>query len=225
MNSSPPRRLWPRTLSLMNACCQVLIERLTIGLSGSVGISAVFRENQGVVDESDLLPPREIARQAAPGIRGEIVHLVGESPLRQRSDPDRVPMEVAGEDGEVGIFVHQEASVSALVEMAAFSVATVRMAGVGDMKVPHEFGEVPQGRLQEEMKMVGHADEAMQRYGVDGERLGEKLEKPPSVEVIPKDAPLLVSAAGDMVEDTRVLNPEGPGHGASLSWPGLVRQE
>ena len=177
------------------------------------------------MDESYLLPPREVARQAAPGIRGEILHPVGEGLLHQRSDPDRVPMEVVGEDGEVGLFVHQEASVSARVERAAFSVATVEMPGVGDMEVAHEFGEVPPGRLQEEMKMVGHADEAMKRYGVDGESWGEELEKPPSVEVIPKDVPLLVSAAGDVVEGTGVLDAEGPGHGASLSGPGLVSQE
>ena len=73
--------------------------------------------------------------------------------------------------------------------------------------------------------MVAHKDIAVQLDSVDGERLGEDLEKPSSVEVIPKDVPLLVSAAGDMVEGTGVLNPEGPGHVLSISQPELVCQE
>ena len=56
-------------------------------------------------------------------------------------------MEVAGEDSEVSIFVHQEAFVSALVEMATPAVAAVEVAGIRDIEVAHEFGEVPQGRL------------------------------------------------------------------------------
>ncbi len=62
--------------------------------------------------------------------------------------PNTLPFEGLGVRGGVRadpFSFSEEASVSALVEMAAPSVATVEMPGVGDMEVAHELGEVAPG--------------------------------------------------------------------------------
>jgi hypothetical protein len=131
-------------------------------------------------------------------------------------------MKIAREGGEISFFIHEEALVPALVEVAGSLVATIEGAGVGDVEVAHELGKVPQGRFDEQMKVVRHQHVAVQLDFVDRQGLGEKLEKSLSVRIVLKDVSLFISAAGDVVDGTGVLNPQGSGHTVLIAFPSLV---
>ena len=77
-------------------------------------------------------------------------------------------MDIPRQNSKVGVLIHQDTFVSALIEMATSIVATVVIAGVGDIEVTHKLGEVPQGCFHQEMEVVGHEDVAVQLNGIDG---------------------------------------------------------
>lgn len=116
-------------------------------------------------------------------------------------------MDVAGQDGQVGLFVHEHAFVSALIEMACSPVPPVKVASVGNIEVAHEFGEVSEGCLDEQMKVVGHEDVAVKLDGVNMEGLDKNLQKALPVGIFFENIFLFVSPAADVVNSTRVLNP------------------
>jgi len=84
-------------------------------------------------------------------------------------------MQVAGQNGEVSLFVHEYAFVSALIEMAGASVPPVKVTRVDNIEMAHEFGEIAEGSLGEQMKVVGHEDVAVKLDDVNMEGLGKNL--------------------------------------------------
>ena len=120
--------------------------------------------------------------------------------------------EIPREDGEVGVFVDEDALVSALVEVPYPLVASVVVAGVGDIKMAHEFAEIAEGCFNEQVEVVGHEDVAGELDSVDVEGAGEALEEAPPVGVVLEDVFLFIAPARDVVDCSRVLNAERSGH-------------
>ncbi len=120
-------------------------------------------------------------------------------------------MNVAGDDGKVLVFVHEDAFVPALVQMADAIVPPVEVAGVGDVEFAHEFGKVAERRFYQKVEMVVHKDEAVKLYRINIEGLSENQEKPPAICVVSEDGLPFVSAARDVVDRIRILDTEGPG--------------
>jgi hypothetical protein len=116
-------------------------------------------------------------------------------------------MDVAGHGREVSLFVHKYAFVSTLIEMAGPSVPPVKITRVDNVEMAHKFGEIAQGSLGEQMKVVGHQNIAVKLDGVNMKRLGKNLQKALSVTIIFEDVFLFVSSAADMVNSPWILNP------------------
>jgi hypothetical protein len=50
--------------------------------------------------------------------------------------------------------------------MAYTSMAAVEVPRIADIKVPHEFTEVSQGSLEQEMEMIAHEDITVELNGI-----------------------------------------------------------
>ena len=96
--------------------------------------------------------------------------------------------------------------------MADASVPPVKVTRVDNIEMAHEFGEIAEGSLGEQMKVVGHQDVAVKLDSVNMKRLGKNLQKALSVTIIFEDVFLFISSAADMVNTARILNPERSGH-------------
>jgi hypothetical protein len=121
-------------------------------------------------------------------------------------------VDIARKNRQVSVLIHQDTLVPALIEMACSVVATVVITGVGDIEVTHEFGEIAQGCLYQQMEVVGHDDIAAQLDAVDVEGLDEVFKKASSVGVVFKDVLLFVPSAGDVIHGTGILDAKRPSH-------------
>ena len=122
-------------------------------------------------------------------------------------------MDVAGENGEIGIFVDKNALVSALIEMSRPVMTSIEVAGVGDIEFAHEFGKIAFRCLDQQMKMVVHKHVAAEFDGITREGLQEYLEKPFSIVVVPEDFSPLVAPARYMINGSLILDAKRSGHG------------
>jgi hypothetical protein len=75
-------------------------------------------------------------------------------------------MEVAAELQKINISFHQNRFVSPLIRGDLLSYAVVR-PGVGNIKMPHELGEVGFRGLYEHMKMIAHQNIGVKRHAID----------------------------------------------------------
>jgi hypothetical protein len=78
------------------------------------------------------------------------------SPFCKALYPDRVQVNVTGQDGKVCLLFNKDAPVSSLVEGSYASAAAVKVTGVGDIEVTHEFAEVAERGLHQEVEMIVH---------------------------------------------------------------------
>jgi len=122
-------------------------------------------------------------------------------------------VDVSGKDGKIFIFINENAFVPALVEMASPIVPPVVIAGIGDVEMAHELGQVAFGGFYEQVEVVGHKDIAVKLYAVNIDRLDEYLNEPFSVGVVFEDVTAFVSTAGDVVHCAGILDAEGASHG------------
>jgi len=134
-------------------------------------------------------------------------------------------VDIARKNREIGVLIHQDTLVSALIEMAGSVMATVVIAGVGDIEVTNEFGEVAQGCLCQQMEVVGHEDIAAQLNVVDVEGLGEVFEEASPVGVVFIDGLLFVPPAGDVIDRTGILNAKRPSHEGLIAQEKLICQQ
>ncbi len=133
-------------------------------------------------------------------------------------------MDVAGKDGKILIFVHENAFVPALVQVAYAIVSSIVIACIGDVEFAHEFGKVAEWRFDQKMEMVVHEDVAVKFHRINIVGLDENLEKPLAVCVVSEDGLPFVSAARDVVDRVRILDTEGPSHERLISRNGAICQ-
>jgi hypothetical protein len=76
-------------------------------------------------------------------------------------------VDVTGENGQIFVFIHENALVSSLVEMSDPFVTSIVIAGIGYIKLAHEFRKVSEGRFDQEVKMVYHENIGVQLDGID----------------------------------------------------------
>jgi hypothetical protein len=126
--------------------------------------------------------------------------------------PDRVQVDVPGENGQIRVFVYENALVPAMVEVAYAPLASVIVAGVGDIEMAHELTEIAKGSLKEKVKVVGHENVAGELDGVDIEGLGEDLEEALAVGVVFEDVFLFIAPAGHVVNRAGILDAERSCH-------------
>jgi hypothetical protein len=126
--------------------------------------------------------------------------------LFQCLDADGIEVYVPGKDGDVLIAVDEDAGVPALIEMPYPLVRSIVIAGVGDVKVPHEFGKIAEGCFEEEMEVIGHEDVAKEFDGVNIDGLVQDAEKAMPICIAFENVFSFVSPAGDVVHSAGVLN-------------------
>ena len=159
-----------------------------------------------------LLSLVDEARQTAPGILEQMPYLFLVRRLFHGFYFYGVQMDIPRKNGEIAVFVHEEAFISSLIERPDTIMSSVEVASVNDVEVAHECGEVALGCLEKEMKVIGHEDVAVKFDGMDIERLEEHLLKSFSVRIVPKDCLFVVAPAGDTVHRAGVFDTEGSGH-------------
>jgi len=69
-----------------------------------------------------------------------------------------------GKGGKIRFLFHEDALVSPLVEVPHTPVPAIEIAGVGDVEVAHEFGEIGYLSFHQQMEMVGHKDIGVEFY-------------------------------------------------------------
>ncbi|MFZ3090064.1 MAG: hypothetical protein WA240_05495 [Nitrospirota bacterium] len=107
-------------------------------------------------------------------------------------------MDVAGEDGKVLVFVHKDALIPSMVQVAYTIVSSIVVAGIGNIEFAHELGKVGERRFYQQVKVIVHEYVTMEFYSVNIKRLGEELEELTPICVVLKDVLPFVSAAGDV---------------------------
>ena len=122
-------------------------------------------------------------------------------------------MDVTGQHGEIFVFIHEDAFVPALVQVAGAIVPSVVIASIGDVEFAHEFGKIAFRCLDQQMKMVVHKHVAAEFDGITREGLQEYLEKPFSIVVVPEDFSPLVDPARYMINGSLILDAKRSGHG------------
>ncbi len=74
-------------------------------------------------------------------------------------------MDVAGEDGEVGVLVYYDGLESSLIKVADSVVPPVEVSDIGNIEVAHEFGKISQWRFDQQMEVIVHQDVAVEFDG------------------------------------------------------------
>ena len=97
--------------------------------------------------------------------------------------------------------------------MAHSLVATVKVGGVRDVKMAHEFGQIGFGRLHDQVKVVGHQDVGMKADLIDFQGALELLQECFTVRIIAEDCSSFIAAAGDVIEGVGIIDPERSCHG------------
>jgi len=121
-------------------------------------------------------------------------------------------VDIAGENGEVTFFFNEDALVSALVEVPDSLVPAIEGTGVGDVEMAHEFAEVAEWCLYQEMKVIAHQDVSMELDGIDVNGLGNEAQENPPVLIVFKDIPPLVATAGYVVNGAGILDAQWSSH-------------
>jgi hypothetical protein len=93
-----------------------------------------------------------------------------------------------------------------LVEVPYALVTAVKIAGIGDAEVPHEFGQVSERRFHQEMEMIVHENIGVELDRVDVQGFGENPQKCLPVVIFLEDVPPLVTSTGYMVNSPGILN-------------------
>ncbi len=75
-------------------------------------------------------------------------------------------MDIARDRLQVGAAVQQDGFEAALEQVAAETVATVVVRGVGDVEPLHGLAQIRVGGLQDQVVMVGHQAVAMDLHAV-----------------------------------------------------------
>jgi hypothetical protein len=67
-------------------------------------------------------------------------------------------MNIAAQFQQITVLVHQDGFESPLVQVSDPAVTAIVIAGIGNIKLPHEFRQVGLGRLDNQVKVVAHQD-------------------------------------------------------------------
>ena len=137
-------------------------------------------------------------------------------------DPDRIEMDVPREDGKIVVLVYQDAGIATLIQVANPLVPAVKIAGVGDIEIAHEFGKIAEWCFEEEMEVVGHEDVTTELNAVDINRLIQNPQEALAVGVVFVDVFTLVATAGDVVDGAFVLDAQGARHNGNMAKPELL---
>jgi hypothetical protein len=114
-------------------------------------------------------------------------------------------VDVSRENGKISILIHKDAFIAALIKMAHTPVAPVEVPRIADIKVSHEFTEVPQGSFEQKMEMIAHEDIAVELYSVYTQGLGKVLKEAFPVPIVPEDVFLFVSPTGHVIDGAWIL--------------------
>jgi len=90
--------------------------------------------------------------------------------------------------------------------MAHALMGAVEIGGIGYVEVAHEFLEVGQVGLDDEVKVVGHENKDQHVHLVDFRGSGQEIQKRFSIGVISKDILQGVTAAGYVVVCVFILD-------------------
>lgn len=80
-------------------------------------------------------------------------------------------MYIARQNGEIFIFINENALVSSLEEMPDPFVSSVVIPCIRNVELAHEFGKISERRFDEQVEMVAHEDVRMQFDRIDIEGL------------------------------------------------------
>jgi len=111
----------------------------------------------------------KISRETAPGVLAKDLELFSGRDMSQRVQSDRTQVDVARNNSKISFLFDKNTLVSSLVEMPHTFVLTIKEAGIGDIEVTHEFGEIAKRSFHQQMEMVRHQDIGMELDRVDVE--------------------------------------------------------
>lgn len=121
-------------------------------------------------------------------------------------------MDVTGQYIEVRFFFDKDAFVSALVEVPHASAAAVEVASVSDIKMAHEFAEVAERCLHQQVEMIVHENICVEFDAIDVQGLEEDAKELCSVLIIQEDVSTFVPSAGYVIDRSGILDTQWSGH-------------
>jgi hypothetical protein len=127
-----------------------------------------------------------------------------------------IQVHVAGHFHEIVIGINQKGFVASLIKMAHSLMDAVEIEGIGYVEVAHEFLEIGQGGLDDEVEVVGHEDKGQHVHLVDLRGSGQKVQKRLSIGVISNNILSGITAAGYMVVCVLISDSQRSGHGGIL---------
>ena len=125
-------------------------------------------------------------------------------------------MNIAGNDGNIIVFVDQKTFITSLVEVAAPLMATIVMGCIGNIEMTHELAKITEGRFKQKMKMVGHQDKTVQGDIVCFEGAGQDFQKSNPVDIILENSLSLIATVRDMINCAGKLDAKRPCHMVKL---------
>jgi hypothetical protein len=85
-------------------------------------------------------------------------------------------------------------------------VLSIKEAGIGDIEMTHEIGEIAKRSFHQQMEMVRHQGKGVELDRVDIERPRKKTQKHQAVILTQEVIPSIIPPAHNMVNSTWVLN-------------------
>jgi hypothetical protein len=121
-------------------------------------------------------------------------------------------MNISAQGQKVLVLFNQQRFISPLKEVPRSSLPFVEPNSVGNKEMPHEFTEVGQVRLHNQVKVVGHQDVAYDSDVIDLGAILQSAEKCGAVSIGDKYILFAITAVHYVVVGSRIFNPQRSGH-------------
>ena len=159
-----------------------------------------------------LLRRFEIFRPTAPRI---ISQRLGEA---QQVRPHRIQMHIVADGAQVAVaaVVHDEGFVTSAEQVAEKFVPPIKPRGVSAQEPSYARDEIAVGRLDDQMKMIGHETIRLHLPVGFGASLGERGEKAFVIGVIVEDWLAAITAIHDVIDRAGIFNARRAGHDQTL---------
>ena len=115
-------------------------------------------------------------------------------------------MDVAGQDPEIRLVLDQFGPVASLEEVPAMPVAACPPIGVRREEQLHSLGEVGARRFEDQVEVIGQADEGIQRPSRPPDRALQASHQPHAIGIVLDDVLPAVTPCHDMIDGIGVLD-------------------
>jgi hypothetical protein len=115
------------------------------------------------------------------------------------------------------VFLDENGLVPALEQMTVPLVTFIEELGIDAVQLPHAYGEIAVGGLDEQMIMVGHEAVSVAYPIVSLVDMLEGIEEIDTVLVVLKNGFLFITSGGHVVDGAGIFDAEWPCHGLKIA--------